>query len=140
MPRGGGRNRRSGRGGRGKGGRGGNSHGKKKADDIVDDAAIISPTNQLQLTPPRHRRYTAATKRSAASDTPLDTTPSRIPHSSRLKRSGGTIKDIKVVDVKLVKGGAGKEDYYIGIYKLFYEGCNSSTGKVGTTKSTCNVI
>jgi len=35
MPRGGGRNRPSGRGGRGKGGRGGNSHGKKKADDIV---------------------------------------------------------------------------------------------------------
>ena len=38
--------------------------------------------------------------------------------------------------MKLVEGGAGKEDYYIGIYKLFYEGCNSSTGKVDTTKST----
>ena len=75
MPRGSGRNRRSGGGGRGKGGRAGNSHSKKKADDIVDDAAIISRTNQLQLTPPRNSRSTAATKRTAAS---VYTTPSRL--------------------------------------------------------------
>lgn len=133
MPRGRGKNRRSGGGGRGRGGRGGKSRSKKKAD--VDDAAIISPTNQLQLSPPRNNRSTAANKRTATFDIPVDTTPSRLPQSSRLKLSGGTITDIKVVDVKYVEGGKDKKEYYTCMYKLFLNNCSLTTMKVSSGKT-----